>query len=265
MTIAPLIAAVLILMIAMSFAWVVHRRTANAGWIDAIWTFAIGFAGLVAALAPIAHEASWRQWIVATLVGLWSIRLGLHLTQRNLKRPDDPRYAKMLLDWGADAARKLFWFLQSQAWCGGILVAAIFVAAWRPDPALLPTDILGALVFAGAAVGAAIADNQLRRFSADPANRGHVCETGLWRFSRHPNYFFEWLGWCAYPIIAIDPGGTYPWGWLALAAPALMYWLLVHVSGIPPLEDQMLTSRGAAFEAYRARTNAFFPWPRRRP
>jgi steroid 5-alpha reductase family enzyme len=103
----------------------------------------------------------------------------------------------------------------------------------------------------------------LRRFRADPTHHGQVCDTGLWRLSRHPNYFFEWLGWLAYPLLAIDPAGGYPWGWLALAGPALIYWLLVHVSGIPPLEAQMLRSRGERYRTYQARTRPFLPFPRR--
>jgi steroid 5-alpha reductase family enzyme len=106
-----------------------------------------------------------------------------------------------------------------------------------------------------------IADRQLAAFRDDPANKGRVCDVGLWGMSRHPNYFFEWMGWFAYTIIAIDFSGGYPWGWLALAGPALMYWLLVHASGIPPLEAHMLRSRGQAFRDYQHRVNAFWPGP----
>jgi steroid 5-alpha reductase family enzyme len=88
-----------------------------------------------------------------------------------------------------------------------------------------------------------------------------VMEIGLWRYSRHPNYFFEWLGWCAWPLLAITM--AFGWSWLSLLAPLLMYWLLVHVSGIPPLERHMLASRGDKFRALQARVNAFFPGPRK--
>jgi len=88
-----------------------------------------------------------------------------------------------------------------------------------------------------------------------------VCDIGLWRWSRHPNYFFEWLFWLAYPLIAIDLAGYNPYGWLALLAPICMYWVLVYVSGIPPLEEHMLRSRGETFRAYQLRTRAFFPFP----
>jgi hypothetical protein len=92
---------------------------------------------------------------------------------------------------------------------------------------------------------------------------GKVCDAGLWGWSRHPNYFFEWFGWLAYPLLAIDFSGVYPWGFAALLGPACMYWLLVYVSGIPPLEAHMLERRRDEFRAYQARTSAFFPVPPR--
>ena len=101
-------------------------------------------------------------------------------------------------------------------------------------------------------------------FKSDPAHRGKICDTGLWAWSRHPNYFFEWLGWCAWPLFAIDLGGGWPWGWLALSGPAYMYWLLTRVSGVPLLEAHMRRSRPEAFAAYAERTSAFFPRPPRR-
>jgi steroid 5-alpha reductase family enzyme len=116
-----------------------------------------------------------------------------------------------------------------------------------------------------AIVGEAVADRQLARFRAEARNRGRICDSGLWGLSRHPNYFFEWLVWVAFAVIALDPTGGYAWGWLALAAPALMYWLLAHVSGVPPLEAHMLRSRGEAFRDYQRRVNAFWPGPPRRP
>jgi steroid 5-alpha reductase family enzyme len=112
-------------------------------------------------------------------------------------------------------------------------------------------------VLAVAVLGEGAADAQLGRFRANPANHGKVCDAGLWAWSRHPNYFFEWLHWLAYPLFAL--GADY--GWLALLGPGFMYWLLVHVSGIPPLEAQMLRSRGDAYRAYQRRVSAFIPLP----
>jgi steroid 5-alpha reductase family enzyme len=157
----------------------------------------------------------------------------------------------------------MFLFAQSQAIAAIPLTMAVFIAAQRPTPTLGLQDVVGGLVLAIAIIGEGVADARLRKFSADPASKGRVCDQGLWRWSRHPNYFFQWLGWTAYPLIAIDVTGGYSWGWLTIAAPALMYWLLVKVSGIPPLEAHMLETRGQAFSEYQHRTSAFFPLPPR--
>jgi steroid 5-alpha reductase family enzyme len=138
------------------------------------------------------------------------------------------------------------------------------VAAHNPAPGLRWQDFVGALIALGAISGEGLADRELQRHRADPTNVGAVCDVGLWRWSRHPNYFFEWLFWFAFPVLAIDTSGHNSLGWFALAAPILMYWLLVHVSGIPPLEQHMERSRGATFHAYQLRTSKFFPWPPRR-
>ncbi len=249
----------------MSSAWLIWRRSGNSGWVDATWTFGLGAVGTLGALAPVLWGGgiTARQVVVALLVGCWSLRLGFHIVHRTARSADDPRYAKLLRDWGSDAPRRMFWLCQKQALVSIPLALSMIIAAWNPAPGLHATDILGALVLMLGIAGEALADRQMRAFRSDPANRDRICDTGLWRWSRHPNYFFEWFGWLAYPLLAIG-GGHYAWGWLALAGPACMYWLLVCVSGIPPLEAHMLERRREAFRAYQARTSAFFPAPPRR-
>lgn len=258
-----LAAIALMLAALMAMAWVVQQRTGNSGWVDTIWTFSVGAVGAAMALVPVgAEEVSARQWLVAALIAVWSARLGSHIAIRTASIKDDPRYAEYARRWGGEARARMFIFLQQQA-AGSIpLVFAVFVAAHNPAPGLVLQDYIGALIVAIGIGGEAIADRQLNGFRADPANAGKVCQAGLWRWSRHPNYFFEWIVWLAWPVIAISPG--YPWGWLALLGPAFMYWILVHVTGIPPLEDHMLRTRGEAFRDYRERTSAFFPYPPRR-
>ncbi len=254
------------LSIIMAGAWLIWRETQNSGWVDTVWTFGLGAVGAAAALSPllILGGLNARQGLILVLVVAWAVRLGTHIAQRTAGITDDPRYAKLLEGWGADAPRQMFWLLQKQALVSIPLALAIVLAVWNPAPELRAQDVLAALVLLTAIGGEALADNQLKRFRAASANRGRICDVGLWRYSRHPNYFFQWLGWVAYALLAIDFGGAYLWGWLALAAPACMYWLLVYVTGIPPLEEHMLERRGASFRAYQARTSAFFPAPPRR-
>ena len=256
------------LSILMAGAWMVQQRTGNSGWVDTIWTFAVGLVGAGSALWPVADAApNARQWLVAALVAIWSVRLGLHIAVRTAGITDDPRYAAFAREWGADSPRRMFVFLQNQGFGSIPLVFAIFVAARFPQAALRFHDYLGALILLIGIAGEALADAQLRNFRLDPANKGRVCDVGLWRWSRHPNYFFEWFGWLAYPVIAIsirDPltyPFYYPWGWASLLAPVFMYWILVHVTGIPPLEQQMLRSRGERYRDYQSRTSMFFPLP----
>ena len=250
----------------MTGAWLLEMRTGASGWIDATWSFAVGLVGVIGALVPVAEsDPAWRNLLVAAMLAAWSGRLGLHIVRRTLKDGVDPRYSRLKEEWGANARMRMLLFLQGQAMAGFVLVLAAVVAARHPSPTLRVADCLGVLLFVIALSGEALADRQMQQFGADPANNGKVCDVGLWRLSRHPNYFFEWLGWLAYPMIAIDLGGAYPGGWLAILAPMLMYYLLVHVSGIPPLEEHMLKSRGEAFRDYQRRVNAFWPIPGAEP
>src|SRR3569833_633724 len=246
----------------MSIAWVVQQRTGNSGWVDTIWSFSVGLVGVVSALWPVAGGVSHpRQWLVAGLVAIWSLRLGTHIAMRSIGITDDPRYAAFAREWGLAAPRRMLLFLQQQAWGSIPLVFAVFVAAHVPDGAWRAQDYLGALVLFAGIAGEAIADGQLKAFRSDPANKGRVCDVGLWRWARHPNYFFEWLGWLAYPVIALSP--DYSWSVATLLAPLFMYWIRGHVTGIPPLDQQMLRSRGERYRAYQSRTSAFFPSPPR--
>jgi steroid 5-alpha reductase family enzyme len=250
------------LSILMALAWAVQQRTGNSGWVDTIWTFSVGLVGAGSALWPIDGAGpNTRQWLVAALVAIWAVRLGGHIAMRTAGITDDPRYAAFAREWGVDSPRRMFIFLQNQGFGSIPLVFAIFVAARFPQAGLRLQDYLGVLILFAGICGEALADAQLKAFRNDPANKGQVCDAGLWRWSRHPNYFFQWLGWLAYPVIALS--FNYPWGWATLLAPLFMYWILVHVTGIPPLEAQMLRSRGERYRVYQSRTSPFFPMPPR--
>jgi len=256
------VAVALGLAAAMALAWGVQRATGTSGWVDAIWSYATGAAGVAMAVVPLDDgAAAWRQWLVAGVMAAWGVRLGTHIALRAAAGHEDPRYAAFRRDWGAGFQARMFRFLQLQAFAGFLLVLSVLAAARHPAPEFRIADAVALLILVVAVAGEAVADAQLRRFRADPANRGLVCEAGLWAWSRHPNYFFEWLLWCAWPVMAIGAG--WEWMLLSLVAPALMYWLLVHVSGIPPLEAVMMASRGDRYRDYQRRVPAFFPRPPR--
>jgi steroid 5-alpha reductase family enzyme len=263
-----LLFAAVFLSVAMAGAWLVARKPGQSGWTDVFWTFATGAAGVLVAVGlpsvgALAHPAlPARQGLVAALAAIWALRLGLHIAARTRHHGDDPRYAALREEWGPRFPLRLFMFLQVQAAAALLLVVSIVLAAHNPAPQLGWGDALGAVILMGSIFGEGAADRQLRRFRANPANRGQVCDQGLWSLSRHPNYFFEWLGWTAYAVIALAPAAYPATAWLALIGPVFMYVLLVHVSGVPPLEEHMLKSRGPEFRAYQARVSAFWPIPK---
>ena len=232
------------------------RRIDNYGIVDIAWSYAFAALGLYyACTAP-----GWivRKLVIASLVALWSLRLGTHLHRRVMGHHpiEDGRYVQLRRDWAGNFAPKMFGFFQLQASSVVVLGAAFLVIALNPAPRFLPLEFAGVALWLLALTGESLADHQLAAFKRDPANRGGVCAVGLWRYSRHPNYFFEWLVWVAYLVFALAS----PHGWIAAIGPACILYLLLRVTGIPLTEAQSLRSRGEAYRRYQATTSAFVPW-----
>lgn len=257
-----LIGGALVWMLAvMTAAWLWQRRVGNSGWIDVFWTFGTGAAGAAVALLPLDGELA-RRWLVALIVAVWSLRLGSYIAARVTgSEHEDTRYARFRQEWGGDYQRKLYAFVLPQAVVTALLCLSVQAAAHRPEPGLDLRDWLGLAILIIAIGGEALADRQLAQFKRANTRKGAICDKGLWAWSRHPNYFFEWLGWVAYPVIALDP--SRPATLVTLIAPVLMYLVLRFLTGVKPLEETMLASRGDAYRAYQARTSAFFPVPPR--
>ena len=240
----------------MAVVWAIAVRMSNAGIVDIAWS--AGFAPMAIFFALLADGYRTRRVLVAALVCLWSLRLGGYLYVRVMSHhpKEDRRYAQLRQSWGTHAHRNMFWFFEMQGLLLAILSVPFLLICINPARALKPLELAGIVVFMIAFVGESLADRQLAAFRGDPAQRGKVCEVGLWRLSRHPNYFFEWTVWVAYFILA----SASPYGWIAIYCPALMLFFLLRVTGIPMTEKLSLESKGQAFADYQRRTSAFVPW-----
>lgn len=236
--------------------YLLARWVNNYGLVDIAWSYAFGALAAFYALAG----PGWpvRRALVAALAVLWSARLGTHLAVRVIGHHpvEDGRYRQLRLDWSANFTAKMAGFFQMQAVSVVLLGAAFLVACLNPAPALHPLEIAGTALWLVALSGEALADSQLAAFKRSPASKGRVCDAGLWRYSRHPNYFFEWLIWVAFFVFALGS----PWGWVGIVGPASILYLLLRVTGIPMTEEQSIRSRGDAYRRYQQTTSAFVPW-----
>ncbi len=239
--------------------WLLGRRLGNMSLVDLGW--AANFALLALLFGALGPGAPLRRLVVGGAVALWSVRLALHLARRIVGAPEEGRYQALRQAWGAAGPaaldRRFLGFFQLQAALNVLLSLPLLAACLDPAPALKPLEWAGLALLALAVAGESLADRQLARFRAEPANRGRVCDQGLWRYSRHPNYFFEWLVWVALALIAL---ASPPLGYVGPAMPALMLYFLLRVTGIPATEAQALRSRGEAYRDYQRRTSAFVPW-----
>ena len=250
------LAAMLVVMVG---AWAYGLAVKNGGWTDVFWSFGTGFVLAAAAFVATGTDTSQaRRLMIAAFMLVWGLRLGLHLAPRVAGHPEDPRYAAFRAT-AKNYPLTMLWVSLPQAPASALLGLSVVVAAQRPSPQLDLRDALALIVYLVAIVGETVSDAQMKRFRANPDNKGQVIDTGLWAWSRHPNYFFQWLGWMAYPVMALDP--SRPVTLLTLVAPAVMFGLLRYVSGVPPLEEAMLKSRGDKFRDYQKRVSVFFPLP----
>lgn len=260
---SPLVAtllAALILFAAKSVAWLIQRRMGNGGIVDAIWAWALG--GLAVWFAAVGSSEPTVRLTLGLMGGLWGLRLGLYLWQRNWRSAEDWRYAEFRANWGPQAQTKMFWFFQFQNLFTLALAASAFIPAAYREGTPGPLGLVAAVaVLVVSVVGEGLADAQLKAFKARTAGTpqaGGVCNVGLWRYSRHPNYFFECVHWLAYLPLAWG-SALLPY---TLAAPLVMVLLIVKISGVPLLERNMAL-RKPGYADYMRRTSMLVPWPPR--
>jgi steroid 5-alpha reductase family enzyme len=248
-------AAVAVVMVTV---WAVSLRLRDASIIDPIWGPTFVIVALIAALAG--HGDLARRWLLFAVTAAWGLRLGVHLTRRKLTelRDEDRRYAAMRTREGG---RFTLWSLWAVFGTQGLLVVIVSlpiqVAANRPA-ALSAAIVPGVVLFLVGLAFEAVGDEQLRRFKADPASGGKVLDHGLWRYTRHPNYFGDTCIWWGIWLVALPAGGT----WWTLVGPAIMTLFLVRISGKAMLERD-IGRRRPEYRDYIRRTSGFFPLRRR--
>jgi len=244
----------------MVVAWVMQRRLNDAGIVDVLWSGSLGIAAIGAAI--VGEGDPLRRMVLNVIAVMWSFRLTLYLlTDRILKAErEDGRYQMLRQKWGDSAQVWLFVFFQAQAFFVVAFAIPFYVVAQNPLP-LGWLDGLGVAIWIIAMGGETLADLQLSRHRADPANQGKTCRSGLWRYSRHPNYFFEWLHWWSYVFLGLGSA----WWYLAPSAAMFMLFLLFFITGIPYTEQRAIVSRGQDYIDYQNETCVFIPWfPKRK-
>jgi steroid 5-alpha reductase family enzyme len=241
-----------------ALTWAISVRIRNYGLLDV--AFSYGVAILAPMYAWFGPGDPWRKWAFAALGMLWSLRLGTYILLRVLKHhpAEDVRYQALRARWPTPI--QFLGFFQLQAGLVVLFSLPFLFAAFNTAPTLSALEIVGMAVVTLAVLGETTADLQLQSFKRHPANGGRVCDAGLWRYSRHPNYFFESMVWWGAFLVA----RAAPWGWVTIACPLLMLYFLFRVTGIPLTEEYAVRSKGDAYREYQRTTSAFVPWFRKK-
>jgi steroid 5-alpha reductase family enzyme len=247
--------AYLAMAVVMAGLWVLQLRMRNASIADVGWC-----GGLIAVVLWYAIRATGeteRKMLVAALAVLYAGRLGFYiLLNRVIGKAEDVRYRHLREQWGSSEAVRMFGYFQLQALAVAAFSLPFLVLIQSPRPLFALIEFVGLLIWIVAVSGEAMADRQLAQFRSKSWNRDRVCRDGFWRYSRHPNYFFEWLHWWAYVVMGVStPGWLLTW-----IGPVGMGWALLKVTGIPRAERQALKSRGEDYREYQRTTSSFIPW-----
>ena len=238
--------------------WWVQVRIEDAGHVDVAWAALIACAAILYSL--LADGDVGHRVLAAALASIWGFRLAGYLYADRVRgKEEDGRYRSLRAKWGEHANRNFFWFFQFQAVFVVFFSLPFALIALDPNSGFSVLAWVGVGVWAIGNVGTVVADRQLARWRANPATAGRTARDGLWSWSRHPNYFFEWVNWCGNAIVA----STAPWGWIAWIVPAGLLYLLFKVTGIPATERQALRSR-ADYAEYQRTTSVFVPLPPKR-
>ncbi len=255
----PVVALIIALFI-QAGAWVLQAKNNNADYVDIAWSLCVA---IIAALYLVdAGHINLTSIVLLVAPLLWYLRLSWHLIARFNVKHEDGRYQYLRKHWqlsgsNASVQFKFFLFFIFQAFLAWFFSFQVYLILEQAQTVLW-LDGLALLLIVISFVGVTLSDAQLLKFKK--AGKGGVCDQGFWRYSRHPNYFFEWLHWCAYPLLGFYLGAlSDPYWWLLLSYPLWMFLFLWKITGIPFNEEQNIRSKGDAYRRYQKTTNAFFP------
>ncbi|HLZ93258.1 MAG TPA: DUF1295 domain-containing protein [Candidatus Acidoferrum sp.] len=239
--------------------WLIHLSIRNAAIVDVGWAAGLAMLAIFYALLGPGYFA--RKWAIAAMAGFWGLRLAIYLfLSRVAGKREEGRYVQLRKEWKTHLPLRFLFFFEFQAVLTVVLSIPFLLACLNPAAPLRKLEKIGAAIWLVSICGEAISDYQLNRFRQNPANRGKTYRRGLWGYSRHPNYFFEWMIWVGYAVFALGS----PWGWLGLVSPALMLYFLLGTTGIAANEAQALRTRGVEYRAYQRTTSTFIPWFRKK-
>jgi len=249
-----LIIALIANLIIFAAAWALCVKLKNFSPVDAFWAYCIG---LTAMFFLISENPSTQQMIACILISLWSVRLGYYLSRRITKHhpSEDSRYRKLREIWNGKVNSMFLLFFLGQGLSVFVLALPFYLIAVDPYPTYDLFPILGTAIACIGLIGETLADHQMSKFKASDPDPKSVCQIGLWKHSRHPNYFFESIIWIGFFVFALGS----PWGWTAVYAPAIITYLLLKVTGIPPTEAAALLRKGEAYREYQRTTSPFIP------
>lgn len=244
----------MVLVFLLSWIWAVSCD--NYSLVDAVWAGGIGLTGNMWLM--LGGRGSLKIWVAGALLAIWGSRLVWHL-QRRIRRAypeEDARYTKLREAWVDHLKNRFFWFFQAQGLTVVLLSLPFLFIAFDSDRHWGGWEASGACVVLLGILGESLADFQMSAFKAEKHVANAVCQNGLWRYSRHPNYFFEAVIWFGFYIYACRSD----WGWATIHAPAMIVFLLLKVTGIPPTEAAAILSKGDAYRRYQQSTSPFIPW-----
>ncbi len=246
--------AVLIVFVYFFIFFLVAQVIKNNSIVDMGW--GAGFVLIAVATLLIEGSFTARNLIVTFLVAIWGVRLTYHILRRNWGKPEDFRYAKWRKEWGIWLVpRAFFQVFMFQGLMMLIIGYPIILVNAYPGRGLTALDIIGLLIWITGFYFESVGDKQLAQFLKNPANKGKVIQSGLWQYTRHPNYFGEATMWWGIFILAL----SVPLGWTGIISPLTITTLLLFISGVPMLEKQMM--KNPAYREYAERTSKFFPLP----